>query len=80
MMLGKHLVKHWAKTQTVLSLSSAEAELYAAVKASSEALGSLPLLEDFDVHTTGKRMTGTCRSAKAQAQLQGKAVQEREGL
>ena len=33
------MVKHWSKTQTNVTLSSAEAELVASVKASTEALG-----------------------------------------
>ena len=36
---GRHTLTHWSSTQTVVSLSSAEAELNAAVKMISEALG-----------------------------------------
>ena len=36
---GRHYVKSWSKTQSLVALSSAESELYALVKASSEALG-----------------------------------------
>ena len=45
-LVGKHLVKHRAKTQTVINLSSAEAQLYAAVKASSEEFGFPFLVPD----------------------------------
>ena len=38
-MLGKHLISHWSSTQSVIALSSAEAELNALVKMTSEALG-----------------------------------------
>ena len=38
-MLGSHLIIHWASTQANVALSSAEAELNAIVKACSEALG-----------------------------------------
>ena len=38
-MFGGHLVKQWAKQQSVVATSSAEAELYAAGKGASEALG-----------------------------------------
>ena len=39
MMLGKHLIAHWSSTQSVVALSSAEAELNALVKMFSETLG-----------------------------------------
>ena len=39
MMLGKHLIAHWSSTQSVISLSSAEAELNALVKMFSETIG-----------------------------------------
>ena len=38
-MHGAHYVKHWSKAQQSISLSSAEAELYALVKASTESIG-----------------------------------------
>ena len=38
-MLGKHTIAHWSSTQSVVALSSAEAELNALVKMISEALG-----------------------------------------
>jgi len=38
-LLGKHLISHWSSSQTVVALSSAEAELNALVKMTSEALG-----------------------------------------
>ena len=37
-----------------MSLSSAEAELYASVKATSEGLGIVSILKDFGVTMTGK--------------------------
>ena len=39
MMLGQHLVAHWSSTQSVIALSSAEAELNALVKMFSESIG-----------------------------------------
>ena len=39
-MRGAHLISHWARTQQVIALSSAEAELNAICKASQEGLGS----------------------------------------
>ena len=38
-MSGRHLITHWSSTQSTISLSSAEAELNALVKAVSESLG-----------------------------------------
>jgi len=38
-LLGCHLISHWSSTQTVIALSSAEAELNAVVKMTSESLG-----------------------------------------
>ena len=38
-MLGRHALKGWSKTQTLIALSSGESELYAALKPSAEALG-----------------------------------------
>ena len=46
LMLGKHLIKTWSKQQTVVALSSAEAELYAGSKAGSEAIGMQTWLHD----------------------------------
>ena len=39
LMSGRHMLCHWSSTQTVVALSSAEAELNAAVKMVSESLG-----------------------------------------
>ena len=46
MMHGQHLIGHWSRTQQLVALSSAEAELNASVKAGQEGLGvSNPLAE-----------------------------------
>lgn len=45
--IGKHLIKTYSKTQSLIALSSAESELYAMVRASAESLGIMALLEDF---------------------------------
>ena len=39
LMRGGHLIVHWSRTQQLVALSSAEAELNAAVKAAQEASG-----------------------------------------
>ena len=47
--LGAHTLKAWSKTQAIIALSSAEAELGAMVKGSAEALGLKSLCEDFGI-------------------------------
>ena len=44
-MRGSHLICHWARTQQLIALGSAEAELNAAVKAAQEGLGVAHLEE-----------------------------------
>eukprot|EP00972_Heterocapsa_arctica_P033343 4907348-Heterocapsa_arctica.AAC.1 len=43
---GTHILKVWAKTQHAISLSSAEAELYAAVHGTAEAIGMQSIMKD----------------------------------
>ena len=51
-----HMLKFWSKTQTVVTLSSAEAELGAAVKASQEVLGMMSLWKEIGETTRGHVM------------------------
>ena len=37
--LGSHCLKSWSSNQTIIALSSAEAELYALLKGASQSLG-----------------------------------------
>lgn len=46
-MIGTHFIKAWSKTQATRALSSAEAELYAIVKATAEGMGVQSILKDF---------------------------------
>ena len=46
---GKHLLKSSSTTQTVLALSSAESEFYAAVKTTSIGLGCISMMKDLGV-------------------------------
>ena len=48
-MWGKHLIKSLSSTQTVVALSSGEAEYYGMVKGASVALGLQAVLSDSDV-------------------------------
>ena len=45
-MLGKHCLKSWSATQSVVSLSSGEAEYYAMVKGGSIGIGFQGLLKE----------------------------------
>ena len=48
------MIKCWAKSQHVISLSSGEAELYACVKTSSEALGLKAVMADMGMNASVK--------------------------
>ena len=52
-MLGSHYLKGWSKTQATRALSSAEAELYATVKASAEIIGMISIYRDFGITIKG---------------------------
>ena len=44
--IGEHTIKGWSKTQSLVALSSGESELYAALKAAAEGLGTMSVLSD----------------------------------
>ena len=50
-MCGDHLLKSWSLTQSVISLSSGEAEYYAIVKGASVGLGLKAMLGELNVDT-----------------------------
>jgi hypothetical protein len=66
-MLGTHLLKHWASTQKRITLSSGEAELGAVVRGFSEALGIQSVARDLgvelqpEVHADSSAAIGICR-------------------
>ena len=70
-MLGSHCIKTWSKTQALIAKSSAEAELYGAVRAACEVLGFQTLMEDMGVQIDAR----THIDASA-----AKSIIEREGL
>ena len=45
-MIGRHCIRSWSKTQATIALSSAEAELIALVKSTTEGIGMASLLKD----------------------------------
>ena len=49
-MHGEHLIKSWSVTQSVISLSSGEAEHYALVKGATRALGIQAMMREFQVN------------------------------
>ena len=65
-MLGPYTLKTWSSTQAVVALSSAEAELYALVKAATQAIGIMAMADDFAmpaeavVHTDSSSALSIC--------------------
>ena len=63
-MLGGHCLKHWSKIQGVTAQSSGEAELYAAVRAASDAIGiqsqaaDLGIIVDIELNVDAKAAMG----------------------
>ena len=51
-MIGSHVIKTWAKAQTSIATSSAEAELYALCKMAQESIGLQSLLQDLGVEAS----------------------------
>ncbi len=66
-LLGTHLLKHWACTQKRITLSSGEAELGALVRGFSEALGIQSVARDLgvelqpEVHADSSAAIGICK-------------------
>lgn len=54
--IGSHYIKSWSKNQSVIALSSAEAELYAFIKTASETLGIASILKDWNLFYKGDIM------------------------
>ena len=46
---GSHVLKLWSKTQPTIALSSGEAELAAMVRSTSEGMGMLSIMKEFDI-------------------------------
>ena len=47
--LGEHCIKAWSSNQSVIALSSGEAEFYGIVKGATNALGFVGIMKDFNV-------------------------------
>ena len=73
-MWGSHLIKSWSKTQTVVALSSGEAEYYGMVRGTSIGLGVRGLMEDLGVTMRVRTSTdSTAASGIANRRGLGKA-------
>ena len=68
--LGKHLVKSWSNTQSVIALSPGEAEYYGMVKGGSVGLGIKALLADLGVKR-GIKLKTDASAAKGIASRRG---------
>ena len=56
-MWGSHVLKAWSTTQSVIALSSGEAEYYSLVKAGSQSLGCQSMIKDFGLTARIKLVT-----------------------
>ena len=56
-MLGKHYIRGWSKTQAVISLSSGEAELAGIVRGTCEAIGAKSISKDLGSDLEGMVFT-----------------------
>ena len=68
-MLGKHMIKVWSRTQQGVTLSSAEAEVVALVKAGAEALGMLAMMKDLGAERKARLW---CDASSALAMADGR--------
>ena len=70
---GSHCVKSWSSNQSVIALSSAEAELYALLKGAAQSLGLQSMAYDFwDVLNAGLWSDASAAIAIAQRSGLGK--------
>ena len=69
--LGDHVIKTWSSTQSVVALSTGEAELYALNKTAAQSLGLQSLLEDLGVEIDVRLHTDATT---------GRAIATRRGL
>ena len=69
-MVGNHFIKGWSRTQNHVTTSSAEAELIALVKCTSEALGVKSMAQDWG-HQMGVTLYADSSAALAIAKRKG---------
>ena len=71
MCIGDHMIKSWSTTQSVIALSTGEAELYAINKSAANGLGAWSLLSDMGLTLDIRVYTDATT---------GKSVASRRGL
>ena len=71
MLYGSHLLKSWSSTQSVIALSSGEAEFYGIVKGAAVTLGAISLFQDLGITLKARSRTDATT---------GKAICSRRGL
>ena len=70
-MIGSHLIRSYSKTQSVVAKSSGESELYAVIRASTEGLGIITLLQDLGIKDAKVRIGMDASAAIGMAQRTG---------
>ena len=70
-MFGEHIIKHWSSTQTLISLSSGEAEYYGCVRGGSHGLGVKSMLADLGIKGKRLRIKTDASVAKSLASRRG---------
>ena len=70
-MLGQHMIKSWSTTQSVIALSSAEAEYYSMVKGGSVGLGAQTMLREMGVELLNVVIKGDASAAVGIAMRRG---------
>ena len=70
-MFGNHSIKHWSTTQTLIALSSGEAEYYGCVRAGSHLLGISSMMQDLGISKKRLRIKTDASVAKSLASRRG---------
>ena len=70
-MFGKHAIKHWSITQSLIALSSGEAEYYGCVRAASQLLGIKSIMGDLGISNKRLRVKTDASVAKSLASRRG---------
>ena len=70
-MFGNHAIKHWSSTQTLIALSSGEAEYYGCVRAGSHLLGISSMMQDLGINKKRLRIKTDASVAKSLASRRG---------
>ena len=69
-MMGSHVIKTWSTTQSVVSISSGEADYYAMVKGASSGIGIQAMMEEMNIKV-GLRLNTDASAAVGIAMRRG---------